>query len=456
MIMIGLEIHGYLYSREKLFCRCPIPSKSDFPNFCICPICTGQPGSKPMAPNKEAIKKIITISLILGCKVNTYDNGKVLVWQRKHYDWPDLPKGYQDTLSGSYAIPVAENGKFEGIRIKEVHLEEDPAAWNPETGEIDYNRSGIPLVEIVTEPDFKSSEEVEEWLRNLLLTLSYAKVINKKSGIKADVNISIKGVSERTEIKNVNSISEIKKVIEYEIERHEKEKPNNKETRRWDSKKQVTLVMRQKENQDDYRFISDPDLPAIKIFEKEVRTIKDSIPPTPKEKLNMIIKRYSISKKDAIVLTKNLELVEFFEEVSKKVEPSFALPWITVELLRVLNYNKVSLDDVDINPEHFIELLINVKDKKITELKAKQILNSFIPSSFSIRESLSEVSKIGDVSAIKNLCKNIIIENKKACDDFRSGKKEALDFLVGQVMKSSNKRADYKVVKKVLLDLLEE
>ena len=158
MPKIGLEIHGYLNTKEKLFCSCKSEHglKHSKPNTNICPTCTGMPGAKPMLPNKEAINTAIQISLILGCKIN-----KKLAWQRKHYNWPDLPKGYQNTLSGTYATPIGEKGKFIGIKITEAHLEEDPAAWNPKTGEIDYNRSGSPLIEIVTEPDFKTSKQVK-------------------------------------------------------------------------------------------------------------------------------------------------------------------------------------------------------------------------------------------------------------------------------------------------------
>ena len=188
MAKIGLEIHGYINTEEKLFCSCKSEHGLKFskPNTNICPICTGQPGSKPLLPNKLAINKVIQITLILGCKIN--DN---LIWQRKHYDWPDLPKGYQNTISGPYATPVGIKGNFLGIRIKEAHIEEDPAAWDPKSGEIDYNRSGSPLIEIVTEPDFKDSEQVIEWLKQLIITLSYIKALDKSSGIKAYVNISI-------------------------------------------------------------------------------------------------------------------------------------------------------------------------------------------------------------------------------------------------------------------------
>jgi aspartyl-tRNA(Asn)/glutamyl-tRNA(Gln) amidotransferase subunit B len=187
-VKIGLEIHGYINTEEKLFCSCKAlhGAKSAKPNTNICPICTAQPGSKPMPPNFSAIKKATEISLILGCKINEKIN-----FQRKHYSWPDLPKGFQNTISGPYATENGDVEKFENIKIKECHLEEDPAAWNPKTGEIDYNRSGSPLIEIVTEPDFKNSEQVIVWLQNLLATLSYIKAIDPKAGMKADVNVSV-------------------------------------------------------------------------------------------------------------------------------------------------------------------------------------------------------------------------------------------------------------------------
>src|SRR3989344_6356111 len=180
-LKIGLEIHGYLVTKEKLFCNCPNQHKTaEMSNKYICPICTGQPGNKPMLPNSEAIKKSLQIALILNCNIPP-----TLKFWRKHYNWPDLPKGYQNTMSGTYSQFLGTKGEFEGIGIREVHLEEDPAAWNPETGTIDYNRSGAPLVEIVTEPDFKSSEQVETWLKKLVLTLSYIRALDKDSGIKA-------------------------------------------------------------------------------------------------------------------------------------------------------------------------------------------------------------------------------------------------------------------------------
>ncbi len=437
MVKIGLEIHGYINTKEKLFCKCKSAHglKISGPNINICPICT---------PNKNAVDKSIQIALILGCKIN-----EKLQWFRKHYDWPDLPKGYQNTLSGPHAIPIGEKGNFLGIGIIECHLEEDPAAWNPQTGEIDYNRSGSPLIEIVTKPDFNSSEQVIEWLRKLIVTLNYIKAIDKNAGIKADVNVSIeKGA--RVEIKNINSLKKIKRAIDYEFERQKKEKPKQQETRMFDDNKGITKLMRTKEQAQDYRFISDPDLPIIEIKRENIQKLKSMIPETPAEKLDKLIQKYKIDKKHAEILTKKLEIVEFFEKIIEKSDPKLAVRWVTEELLSVLNYNKKELSEVEIKPEHFIELLKLIEKKKITELKAKEILRSWKEKSSSPKLQAEKISQISDDKEIKKLAEKVIKENPKAVADYKSGKKESLNFLIGQVMKLSDKRADYKTTREIL------
>jgi len=447
MQKIGLEIHGYINTEEKLFCTCKSIHgiKNAKPNTNICPICTGQPGSKPMLPNKSAIDKVIQIALILGCKINNE-----LIWQRKHYSWPDLPKGYQNTLSGPHATPNAENGKFLGIRISECHLEEDPASWNPQTGEIDYNRSGAPLIEIVTEPDFKSSEEVANWLKQLITTLGYIKAVDKEAGIKADVNVSIKKTNNtRIEIKNVNSITNIKNAIDVEVKRQEKELPINQETRRYDSIKQETQKMRSKEDAQDYRFISDPDLPIIKIAKDRIAKLKKTIPQTPQEKLKNLTSKHKIPKRSAEILTKNIDLIELFEVIiNSKVNNQLATRWTTEELLSVLNYNKKTLEDIKIDPTHFIELLELLENKSLTELKAKDILRSWKEKSSSPKTKGH--SQVSDENQIKTWARKIIKDNPKAAEDYKKGEKNSINFLIGQVMKLSNKRANYQKVRQIL------
>lgn len=445
--MIGLEIHAYPITNEKLFCRCKASRERGLKeNINICPICTGQPGAKPMMPNENALKQAVRIGLMLNCKINNE-----MAWKRKHYDWPDLPKGYQNTLSGGDAVPVGENGRFLGIRIRSMHLEEDPASWNPKTGEVDYNRSGLPLVEIVTEPDFSTAEEVEEWLRKLTHALAYLKAVDSNAGIKVDVNVNIPGKSERVEIKNLSSIESIGNAVIYELNRQAKEGGKEKETRRYDDAKGKTFVMRSKEDTEDYRFISDPDLQEIVIDLEYVSELKKNIPESPEEKLEKLVKKYKIDKKNAEILAKNIDVVEFFEKVAEKINAEYALHWVTVELLRFLNYNKKSLDQVKINHEHFIELLNLVKKGKITPLKAKETLNSWSNGSY-MPKNIEE--RISDEKKLEEEVRKVVEENEKAVSDYRNGEKKAFEFLIGQVMKATNKRADYSVARKVLEKVL--
>ena len=451
-VLIGLEIHGYIETSEKLFCTCANfhDMKKVAPNTNICPICTGQPGAKPVLPNRAALDKVLQIGLLLGCKPNVIEQGKELVFQRKHYRWPDMPYGYQKTISGAHSLPVAENGLFESVRIREVHLEEDPAAWNPDTGFIDYNRAGVPLIEIVTEPDFHDASSVGEWLKNLVLTLSYIKALNKDAGIKADVNVNIHGISERTEIKNVNSISEIMRAITAEIMRHQNEKPQERETRRWNSAKGKTELMRSKETAADYRFIPDPDLLPLHIPKKFTDELKKNLPETPMEKVHKIISQHNINPADARVLTQHLELVSLFENVIEKIPAPFALPWITVEWLSVLNYNKKSMDEVTLEVNHFIELLDLVRKNIITPLKGKEILRKFIPQSFSPLAEARGSEKITDKSQLTKIIMGVIAKNEKSVSDYQSGEKAAFNFLMGQIMHATQKRADYAIAKELL------
>jgi aspartyl-tRNA(Asn)/glutamyl-tRNA(Gln) amidotransferase subunit B len=450
-LKIGLEIHGYLDTKEKLFCMCKTNFLTEKPNTLVCPICTGQPGSKPMLPNSSAIEKMIQIASVLKCRIN-YE--KKMVWQRKHYSWADLPKGYQNTISGAHSNPCAENGEFNDIRITECHLEEDPAQWNPTEGGINYNRSGLPLIEIVTEPDFRSSEQVVEWLKTLVHSLSYVKAFRKNGGIKVDVNVSTYG--DRVEIKNVNSIEKIKKAIEYEIQRqleeHEKGIVQKRETLTFDEAKGKTIKMREKEGQADYRFIPDPDLPALKITKEQIQEIEKKIPEMPSEKLEKLVEKFKIDKANADVLVKNLDLVEFVEELSKTTEVGKYISWVTIELLRILNYNKKSLEDedVEIKPEHLAELIGLVDKGEVTILKAKQIMNDFVPKSFSVKEKLKgQIGKISE-EEVKKMVEKVIKENKKVWEEFKAGKKESLNFLIGQVMRESGRRASPDSVRNIL------
>jgi len=467
-VKIGLEVHGYLDTAEKLFCMCKTDSLASDANSRICPICTGQPGSKPMAVNEEAVRKVVQIATIFKSEINT----EKLIWQRKHYNWADNPKGYQTTLSGPHATMNGIGGKFNGINMTELHLEEDPAQWNPETGRVDYNRSGLPLVEMVTEPEFSDSEQVVEWLKSLVLALSYIGAIRKNAGIKVDVNVSTYG--ERVEMKNLNSFEKIRKAINYEIARQvevyegnrglrtEDRYEQKRETLAFDEKLGKTIKMRSKEDAADYRFIPDSDLPEIVISKKMLMEVKASIPEMPAEKLDKLLKKFKVNPKDAKILTKNLELVEMFEAIASMggdkvdtVSVNKMLPWITVELLRVLNYNKMTLEDeeVDVRPEHLAELIMAVWSGKITKLKGKQILNDMIPKSFSLKDHKGEIASI-DEAGVENLCRQVIDENAKVVGEYKGGKDASLNYLIGQVMRLSERRADFRTAGEILKRLI--
>jgi len=455
-IKCGLEIHGYINveNKTKLFCNCAIEENAT-PNTNICPICTAMPGSKPMLPNKQAVDKIIAIALMLGCKIN-----KRMLFQRKHYSWPDLPAGFQKTMSGSYSNPVGVNGKFLGIRISDVHLEEDPARWDPVTGNVDYNRSGFPLVEIVTEPDFKSTNELRDWLKALLTTLNYIKAIDKNSGVKADTNISIGPKFSRVEVKNVNSFSNIVKAAEYEVLRQEEEIKEGKEikqqTRAFDEKHNKTIFMRSKEEAADYMFIPEPDLPAINIDDNYIEKIIKTLPESPDKKIERLAKQYKIKKQDAFVICSDIMLSELFEKTARKINPLLAARWLRFELLRVLNYNKKELSETEINEKHMISLLTLIEENKITETTAQKILEKLAEKPFDINSCVKEhkLMAISGVKELEKICRDVILKNPKVVSDYKKGRKEALHFLIGQVMKATKGKASPKELKQIFTKLI--
>ncbi|MBD3259221.1 Asp-tRNA(Asn)/Glu-tRNA(Gln) amidotransferase subunit GatB, partial [Candidatus Woesearchaeota archaeon] len=438
---IGLEIHGYLMMNEtkkKLFCNCEISTSDALPNTNICPICTGQPGNKPQLPNEEAVRKIVACALLLGCKVN-YD----LLFQRKHYNYPDLPNGYQKTMSGAYGMPVGQNGEFLGIRINEVHLEEDPARYDPITGRVDYNRCGYPLIEIVTEPDFTSPDQVRGWLKNLMTALGYVNAIDKEAGIKSDVNVSISPEFIRAEIKNVNSVKSIVKAIEYEIERQQEEPVKKMETRAWIDDKGATKLMRTKETVSEYMFIPEPDLPFVKIDDDFIRGMEDGLPERPQAKIKRFIE-LGVPKVDAEIIASEIDLAHLFEKIVKEIDPVLAAKWLRRELKRVLHYNDKTLAEIKLDEKHLIELLKLIEEKKITDTTAQRLLEKLIRESFSPRKYVEEqnLGAVGDEKDLKKYCKEAIKENQKAVEDYRKGEEKALNFLCGYVMRKTRGKAD--------------
>jgi aspartyl-tRNA(Asn)/glutamyl-tRNA(Gln) amidotransferase subunit B len=453
-IKIGLEIHGYIDIRQKLFCNCTIDHGAE-PNSTICPRCTGQPGAKPMATNKHAIEKALQIALMLNCEVN-----KRLLFQRKHYSWPDMPTGFQRTMSGSFSVPVGEEGHFRGIRIDECHLEEDPARWDPETGNVDYNRAGYPLIEIVTKPDFTSAEEVREWLEALVTALSYIQAVHKQAGIKSDVNVSIGPEFERVEIKNVNSLTSIVDAVKYEVERQKKEKAQKKkipqQTRTWSNDTQETVFMRSKETAQDYMFIPEPDLPAIPIEDKYLKRLEAQLPESPDMKRQKLISM-GITAEDAKVLADEFVLIDLFEKVSKEIDPQLAARWLRREVVRVANYNKQALEDLLIDEKHLIQLLKLVEKGKITENVAQKIVEKLMEKPFDVNAYVKKEGLLskGDEGELEKLAAEVIAEQPKAVEDYRGGNEKSLHFLIGQLMRKTRGAAKPDVARKVFEKLLD-
>ena len=434
----GLEIHVQLETDSKLFCTCHTNYQEASPNTNICFVCLNQPGAKPYPPNQKAMEGAIKIALMLGCKISD----DVTYFMRKHYNYPDLSSGYQRT-----SVPIGYEGDLNGVRIREVHIEEDPGQYKPDMGIVDFNRSGIPLIEIVTEPDMNSPEEARIFLRELIRVLEYSGNARGEGTMRADVNISLEG-GKRVEIKNINSIKGAYKALKFEMVR-QKNLINRgvtikQETRAFLESQMITVSMRLKEEAEDYRYIPDPDLPPMMAKEDQIQNIKEKMPEPPHIKTQRFIEQYGIEKEHAKVLTSELELADAFEEVAKHVNPSFAALWMRDELKRVIYYNKMTFAQSGITPSQITELLKMIKDKKITTKAAKRIIEN-MPNNPStpkqIAEELGLIGVIEDEGIIKAV-KQAIDENPKAVEDYKNGKKESLNYLVGQVMRLTRGKSE--------------
>ena len=354
-IVIGLEVHCELNSNTKLFCGCPTKPKSeqeDLPNSRCCPTCFGHPGSKPVL-NKKAVEFALKLCLALNCEISPE-----LIFSRKSYFYPDMSKNYQIS---QYEIPLGKNGELKlrngkEIGIIRIHMEEDPASLIHPAGLkesqyvlVDYNRSGNPLVEIVTEPNLASPEEARDFMKQLITVLNYLEIFDINGGIiKADANVSIKESGYvRIEIKNITGFKEIERALSYEINRQKDDIKNHKkiehETRAWDSEKGITFSLRKKETEEDYGYIIDTDLTVVEITDKWIKEIKKGMPELAQDKIKKFVGAYKIKREDAEAIVSDKFLAEMFEKVAGKINPILAAKWMRRELVRVLNYNKKEL-----------------------------------------------------------------------------------------------------------------
>ena len=471
-VVVGLETHTELITDSKLFCGCSAKFGSE-PNTQTCPICLGLPGVLPVM-NKKAFEHSLKASLALHCEINGFAN-----FDRKNYYYPDLPKNYQ--ISQNYlnigtngSIDLDINGKKRRIGINNVHLEEDAGKLvHPETAGanyslVDFNRAGVPLLEIVTEPDMRSVEEVESYmqtLRNILLYIGVSDCKMQEGSLRFEASISLrtKGsetLGNRVEIKNLNSMKAVSKVLEYEISRQsellDKGEEALLETRLWDEVNGVSKRMRLKEEAHDYRYFPEPDLAPVLINQEWIDEVKSTIPELPVIRRQRFLEEYLISDYDASILTESRSLADYFEECVKLTQASAkeVSNWITNDVLRELNERKIEIQEFTVSPK-MLAGLIEIKPA-IGNANAKEVLIEMVNTGRSARSIADEkkLSQLSNVDELDQIAAKIIEENPKVIEDYENGKKNALAFLIGQTMKATKGKANPKILTEIFKEKL--
>ena len=472
--VIGLEVHVELSTDTKIFCDCTTKFGGE-PNTHCCPICMGMPGTLPVL-NKKVLEYAIKAGLALNCEITRYNK-----FDRKNYFYPDLPKAYQ--ISQLY-LPFARNGQVEietesgkkTVRIHEIHMEEDAGKLiHSETGNEtypDYNRCGVPLIEIVSAPDFRNAKEVVAYLEKLKTTLQYLGVSDCKmqeGSLRADVNLSVRRQGEplgtRTEMKNINSFKAIERAIEYESARQIKVLESGgtitQETRRWDDNKEQSFSMRSKENAQDYRYFPEPDIPPISITEEFLERLKAEQPELCEEKKARYMKEFGLSEYDADKLTGNRIFADLFEETVKLCgRPKEVANWMLTQLLYEMNDKAVEAEELTISPKVFAEFVGIIADGKVNKNIGKEIFahvfadgDNFDVNDYIVKNNLA---MIDDASAITDAVKNVIEENAAVAEEYRAGKTKVLGFLVGQCMKRLKGKANPETVNRLMIKALDE
>lgn len=454
-IKIGLEIHVELKTKSKMFCNC----KNEYggePNIRICPVCLGEPGTLP-SPNEEAIKKSILLCLALNSEIN-----KVSIFTRKNYFYPDLPKGYQIT---QYKVSIGEGGYLEidnkKILIDRVNIEEETAkSIYTEKGEVllDFNRCGIPLLEIVTKPFISSISEALTFLKELRKLLRYLDISEcdmEKGMYRVDSNISIPP-NERVELKNLNSLKAFQEAIFYEIERQKeilkRGEKIKRETRLWDEFKKETRIMRIKEEELDYRYFPEPDLPPLEIDKETIEELKRKLPELPYNKKIRFIKEYSLNEKEAEILTSEKELAGFFEETLKNYyNPKEVANWILTEILAYTEPENIK--EIQITPFELSVLIKNVCENELPRNIGKEILKRKVERKEDIFKMIEEEKKkiIKEEGLIEEIVKEVLEENKEAVLKYKSGKEGIIGFLIGETMKKLKGKGNPKEIRELLL-----
>ena len=460
-VSIGLETHVQLKTKSKMFCRCATSFAAD-PNSNVCPICLGYPGALPLM-NKEAVRLTVISGLLLGCEISKYCK-----FDRKNYFYPDASKNYQISqydmplcIGGGVDIRLG-NGATKRINLTRIHLEEDVAKNNhhPRCSGVDFNRAGTPLMEIVSEPEMDSAEEAIAYLKALRQALIYAKVSDcnlEEGNIRCDVNISLrpegqKELGTKVEIKNMNSFSHIHEALLYEIERQRAALDAGgrlvQETRRWDPETGETASMRSKENAHDYRYFPEPDLLPIALPQEQVEEWAKLLPEMPDAKRVRFVEEHKLPEYDAKVLCAQLPVADFFEAAVKLgAQPKIASNWIMTDVLRLLGQTEKEISETPLTAEAFAGILRLVDDKTINMPVAKELLVEIYEKGGDPAEIVKSrgLAQVSDTGAIEGFAREAIAANPKVADEYKAGKKPALQFLVGQVMKMSKGKANPKL-----------
>ena len=471
--LIGLEIHAELKTNTKIFCSCSTEFVAK-PNENTCPICLGIPGTLPVL-NEEVVNLAVKAGRAVNCEINNYNK-----MDRKNYFYPDLTKNYQ---TSQYDLPMCVNGKvtfnYEGkevsVRINRIHIEEDAGKLvhleDEPVSLIDYNRAGVPLVEIVTEPDLRSPGEAAAFMRELKGILEYAEISDcrmEQGSIRCDANISIRpyGSEEygtKVEIKNINSFREVQKALEKEEKRQKElyqfgeEYKIKQETRRWDASKAKTLPMRSKEEAHDYRYFPEPDLTPIIIPQEKVDELEKSLPEMPIEKRARFVSEYGLSEKDASIIISSKTLAKFYEEVVVLGgNPRTVSNYILGDLLRMLNANNMEPEDIKISPKNFVSLLKIIESGKISNTAGKEVFKEMFETDKDPEIIIEEkgLSQISCSDEIEKLVDKVLSDNPKSIEDFKAGKTQAVGYLMGQVMKASKGKANPPVAKQMIEEKL--
>jgi len=470
-VVIGMEVHAELSTKSKIYCSCTTEFGGD-PNTHCCPICTGMPGVLPVL-NKSVVEYAVRAGLATNCKISSFSKQ-----DRKNYFYPDLPKAYQisqlyNPLCTDGYVEIEVEGKKKRINIREIHIEEDAGKlvhdeWGTETL-VDYNRCGVPLIEIVSQPDMRSAEEARLYLENLKAILEYAGVSDCKmqeGSLRADINLSVrpkeqKEFGTRTEMKNINSFKAIVRAIEYESRRQIEELESGgkveQETRRWDDNKGISYAMRNKEEAHDYRYFPDPDLVPIVVDEKWVEEIRASLPEMPESRKERYITQYGLPEYDAGILTSSIKLANFFESALEKTSNAKAVSnWIMGDLMRILKDKEMEADEIPFPAEYLAELVNLIDEGTISGTIAKKVFAKMFdtgkaPGTIVKEEGLEVVS---DEGAIVEAVKKVIVANPQSVADYKGGKEKAIGFLVGQVMRETKGKANPQIVNKVLREEL--